>query len=86
MEAALASVGGNAKDMVKDRVLGDWRGLVLAPWQKSKVGWYKKLGFKQDGGMRAWWEEGLEHVGMWRRVEVGYRYEERLLTANDLVR
>ena len=50
---------------------GEWRGLVLVHAQRGVVGWYRALGFLEDEGMGVWWEEGIEHVGMWRRVEVG---------------
>ena len=47
-----------------------WRGLVLSHAQKSVQRWWGKMGFGFDEGLGVWWEEGIEHVGMWRRVEV----------------
>ena len=47
-----------------------WRGLVLSHAQKSVQRWWGKMGFEFDEGLGVWWEEGIEHVGMWRRVEV----------------
>ncbi|KAL8770504.1 MAG: hypothetical protein Q9209_003759 [Squamulea sp. 1 TL-2023] len=47
-----------------------WTGLVLSHAQKSVAGWWTKMGFEVDDGLGVWWEEGIEHVGMWRRVTV----------------
>ncbi|KAL8860069.1 MAG: hypothetical protein Q9178_003619 [Gyalolechia marmorata] len=46
-----------------------WSGLVLSHAQKSVQEWWGKMGFEVDEGLGAWWEEGIEHVGMWRRVD-----------------
>lgn len=47
-----------------------WNGLVLVHAQVSVEGMYARLGFVTDERMGRWDEEGIEHVGMWRRVEV----------------
>ncbi|EYE98800.1 GNAT family N-acetyltransferase [Aspergillus ruber CBS 135680] len=47
-----------------------WNGLVLVHAQVSVEGMYARLGFVTDEGMGRWHEEGIEHVGMWRRVDV----------------
>lgn len=70
VNAALEYAGRNGGEMVKDKELGEWKGLVLAHAQKSVEGWYKGLGFELDEGMGRWWEEGIEHVAMWERVRV----------------
>ncbi|KAL8932109.1 MAG: hypothetical protein Q9211_006522, partial [Gyalolechia sp. 1 TL-2023] len=46
----------------------EWKGLVLSHAQRSVKGWWEKMGFEEDEGMGVWWEEGIEHVGMWRRL------------------
>ena len=46
-----------------------WKGLVLSHAQKSVQGWWGKMGFEVDVGLGVGWEEGIEHVGMWRIVE-----------------
>lgn len=46
----------------------EWRGLVLIHAQGRLEGWYKGLGFVTDKGLGGWAEEGIAHVGMWRRV------------------
>ena len=70
VEEAFSYAGRNSGDMVKDKELGDWKGLVLIFAQTKVEGWYKKLGFETDEGLGKIWEAGIEHVGMWRRVEV----------------
>lgn len=47
-----------------------WRGLVLVHAQVGVQGFWKGLGFVRDEGLGEWWEEGIRHVGMWRRLEV----------------
>ncbi len=57
----------------ESREVGDvpqWRGLVLSHAQKNIKEWWGRMGFVIDEGLGVWWEEGIEHVGMWRRVEV----------------
>lgn len=49
-----------------------WNGLVLVHAQRNVEGWYRRVGgFVTDEGMGVWMEEGIEHVGMWRRLELG---------------
>lgn len=49
---------------------GWWKGLIGCHAQSHLEGWYSKLGFVRDKGMGEWEEDGIPHVGMWRRVEV----------------
>lgn len=49
---------------------GEWRGLVLVHAQRQTERWYARFGFERDVGMGVWDEEGIEHVGMWKRVVV----------------
>jgi predicted GNAT family N-acyltransferase len=51
-------------------VLEAWRGLVLVHAQVDVERMYRGLGFVTDEGLGRWDEEGIEHVGMFRRVEV----------------
>lgn len=46
----------------------EWKGLVLSHAQSEVKGWWTKMGFVEDEGLGRWWEEGIEHVGMWRRL------------------
>ena len=47
-----------------------WNGLILVHAQKLVKRFWEKLGFVEDEGMGVWWEEGCEHVGMWRRATI----------------
>ena len=47
-----------------------WRGLVQCHGQIQLKEWYTSLGFQVDEGLGTWWEEGLEHVGMWLRLDL----------------
>lgn len=59
----------------KDQDGGDgkgngWNGLVLLHAQTTVETFYKRLGFVTDPGMGRWYEEGIEHLAMWRRLEL----------------
>lgn len=48
-----------------------WNGLVLVHAQRNVEAWYRSVqGFVTDEGMGVWMEEGIEHVGMWRRLDL----------------
>lgn len=47
-----------------------WRGLVLVHSQSRMEKIWAKAGFARDEKMGVWWEEGIEHIGMWKRIEV----------------
>ncbi|KAL2014867.1 hypothetical protein VTN00DRAFT_2392 [Thermoascus crustaceus] len=47
-----------------------WTGLALVHAQVPVEKMYQKLGFVTDDALGRWHEEGIEHVGMWRRVPV----------------
>lgn len=61
-------VGADWRDKGGDRAV--WKGLLLIHAQVRVEGWYKGLGWRTDEGLGRWDECGIEHVGMWRRVEV----------------
>ncbi|KAK2071341.1 hypothetical protein P8C59_005770 [Phyllachora maydis] len=48
----------------------DWRGLVCVHAQKDAIPFWKRVGFVIDEEMGKWMEEGIPHVGMFRRLEV----------------
>ena len=64
--------GGGGDPVAREREGGEdgWRGLVLVHAQVGVRGFWEGLGFVQYVGLGEWWEEGIRHVGMWRRVEV----------------
>ncbi|KAJ6121206.1 Acyl-CoA N-acyltransferase [Penicillium sp. IBT 18751x] len=47
-----------------------WQGLVVIHSQADVEGMYRRSGFQTDETLERWDEEGVEHVGMFRRVEV----------------
>ncbi|KAK4545227.1 hypothetical protein LTR36_003406 [Oleoguttula mirabilis] len=54
-----------------DRGAGiDWKGLVLLHAQVGVQKVYKKYGFETDESMGVWNEEGIDHVGMWKRLDM----------------
>ncbi|ETI19792.1 hypothetical protein G647_08805 [Cladophialophora carrionii CBS 160.54] len=52
----------------KDEVAAGYNGLVLCHAQVSVEKMYAKLGFVTDEKLGRWDEEGIEHLGMWKRV------------------
>ena len=48
----------------------DFRGLVLIHAQTGVQKVWRKYGFETDESMGTWIEEGIEHVGMWKRMDV----------------
>jgi predicted GNAT family N-acyltransferase len=57
---------GNAEESREDQ----WNGLVLVHAQKAVQGFWERVGFVMDEELGIWWEEGLEHVGMWSRASM----------------
>jgi predicted GNAT family N-acyltransferase len=55
---------------VFDREGMRWNGLVCAHGQVQAVPAWERMGFKVDEGMGRWMEEGIEHVGMWIRLDL----------------
>lgn len=47
-----------------------WRGLICVHAQKAAVGTWNYNGFVVDEKMGEWTEEGIPHVGMFRRVNI----------------
>ena len=48
----------------------DWKGLVLVHAQVGVQKVWRKYGFETDKSMGSWDEEGIEHVGMWRKLDI----------------
>ncbi|RMZ79085.1 hypothetical protein DV737_g3589, partial [Chaetothyriales sp. CBS 132003] len=47
-----------------------WQGDVLCHAQVAVEKMYERLGFRTDDRLGRWVEEGIDHLGMWRRIEV----------------
>ena len=48
----------------------DWKGMVLVHAQVSVESVWAKMGFVTDEKLGRWDEDGIEHLGMWRRIEL----------------
>ncbi|KAL2827596.1 acyl-CoA N-acyltransferase [Aspergillus cavernicola] len=57
--------GGGGSGLVPE-----WKGLALVHAQGQVERMYERLGFVTDEGLGRWVEEGIEHVGMWKRLDV----------------
>ncbi|KAF2860215.1 hypothetical protein K470DRAFT_247864 [Piedraia hortae CBS 480.64] len=55
----------------------DWNGLVLLHSQVGAKRVWERYGFKLDKEMGEWEEEGIPHVGMWKRLDVSGRRRSR---------
>lgn len=58
-----------------------WYGLIQIHAQIGLENFYMKHGFKTDITMGTWMEEGIEHIGMWRRVKPTGSYHKRITAA-----
>ncbi|RMZ75210.1 hypothetical protein DV738_g5587, partial [Chaetothyriales sp. CBS 135597] len=47
-----------------------WEGDVLCHAQVDVEKMYERLGFRTDERLGRWVEEGIEHLAMWRRIEI----------------
>ncbi|KAK0374986.1 acetyltransferase [Colletotrichum costaricense] len=64
-EMGLEAIGATSAEEVPK-----WRGLVCVHSQAAVVGAWEKFGFRVDEEMGTWWEEGIEHKGMFMRLDV----------------
>lgn len=64
IEAASSSASSS------EPITARWDGLVLVHAQTTIEGLYGRMGFETDRGLGTWTEERIEHVGMWRSIEV----------------
>jgi predicted GNAT family N-acyltransferase len=48
---------------------GQWEGLVLIHAQKEVQRFWERMGFELDEGMGEWVEEGIDHIGMWQKLD-----------------
>lgn len=64
IDAAMREMAGRTG---MDRLVA-WKGLVLVHAQVDVERMYRALGFETDIGLGRWDEEGIEHVGMFKRI------------------
>ncbi|KAF7507027.1 hypothetical protein GJ744_011051 [Endocarpon pusillum] len=62
------AVGWAARN--KEGIGGGWDGLVLVHAQVGVEKMWARLGFKTDERLGRWDEEGIEHLGMWRELDL----------------
>ncbi|KAK5166620.1 uncharacterized protein LTR77_008163 [Saxophila tyrrhenica] len=62
-QAATSQAGSGAQSV-------DFRGLVLVHSQTGVQKVWRKYGFETDESMGEWDEEGILHVGMWKRLDL----------------
>ncbi|KOS22604.1 hypothetical protein ESCO_002230 [Escovopsis weberi] len=53
-----------------DAEVPKWEGLVCVHAQVQVADLWRRWGFEVDEGMGVWWEEGIEHVGMFQRLAI----------------
>ena len=73
--ARKGSVEGEGVAREREREMGkgeeeEWRGLVLVHAQKGVEHFYRLLGFEKDEELGEWVEEGMDHLAMWKRVDL----------------
>ena len=55
---------------VREKEEMKWKGLVLVHAQVDVESMYQRLGFETDDSLGRWDEEGIEHVGMFKRISL----------------
>lgn len=68
INAAIRDVAGREGHQLKEGELSPWKGLVLVHAQVDVERMYQGLGFQTDKSLGRWDEEGIEHVGMLKRI------------------
>ena len=67
----LPPVDPSGTDQLQQRGVGmDFRGLIMCHAQTGVQKVWRKYGFETDESLGTWDEEGIDHVGMWKRIEV----------------
>ncbi|TPX18004.1 uncharacterized protein E0L32_011915 [Thyridium curvatum] len=67
---SVATMGFEQLGIDKASDIPKFNGLVCAHAQTQASTAWKMMGFVVDEGMGSWWEEGIEHVGMFKRLQV----------------
>ena len=68
--AMCAEVRCEGENGDREREDGEWNGLVLVHAQKEIERFWTSVGFVKDEEMGEWWEDGIEHVAVWKRVRM----------------
>jgi predicted GNAT family N-acyltransferase len=67
---SVTRVGLESLGAAEDAKIPYWDGLVCIHAQIVAIEFWKTLGFEKDDLMGTWWEDGIEHCGMFRRLEI----------------
>jgi predicted GNAT family N-acyltransferase len=67
-ELGLEQVGAS-----RETEIPSWGGLVCVHTPKEVTAIFERCGFKVDEEMGSWWEEGIQHVGMFLRLPIGVK-------------
>ncbi|OQE14739.1 hypothetical protein PENSTE_c033G06592 [Penicillium steckii] len=68
IDAAIRDVAGQSRQSGLEEI--KWNGLVLVHAQVDVEKMYQRLGFETDDSLGRWDEEGIEHVGMFKRISL----------------
>lgn len=67
----MPQIEGTQMEQIQQRgITLDFRGLICIHAQTGLQKFWSKYGFETDESMGHWDEEGIDHVGMWKRVDV----------------
>lgn len=70
-DPSITEIGLEQMGASNESEIPSWGGLVCVHAQEQVKSTWERWGFKVDEGMGRWWEEGLPHVGMFQRLEIG---------------
>jgi predicted GNAT family N-acyltransferase len=67
---SVTKLGLEAMGATTEKEVPKWNGLICVHAQEDVKPAWEKWGFQVDEKMGRWMEEGIPHVGMWKRIEV----------------
>ncbi|KAH7320115.1 acyl-CoA N-acyltransferase [Stachybotrys elegans] len=70
-DPSITELGLEQMGASSEKEVPKWNGLVCAHAQEAVAGAWQKMGFQVDEGMGTWWEEGMAHIGMFQRLDIG---------------
>jgi predicted GNAT family N-acyltransferase len=69
-DLSISEVGLEQLGAGDDAKVPRWDGLVCVHAQTAALAFWEKLGFEKDEEMGTWWEDGIEHHGMFHKLKV----------------
>lgn len=73
-DPSITEIGLEQMGAARETEIPSWGGLVCVHAQEQAKGAWERWGFKVDEGMGRWWEEGIPHVGMFQRLQIGVKH------------